>query len=78
MPNAPICKDCKHVRPDRSWIFWFSKYRWRYAKCARLMTTSWDPVSGVASEESQYCSITRDDRFNYCGTSGKWFEARNA
>lgn len=82
-----LCRDCRYVRPDRSWIWLFSKYRWVFAKCARRSpqrayeANAETLVTGLPSLQGpdfHYASTERLDLNiqDHCGRSAKFFEAR--
>lgn len=56
-----LCKDCKHVRPDRFWVL--SHNKWDFAKCGRRTGDSEiHPVSGrlvFPKKDITYCTIER-------------------
>ncbi len=82
--DAPLCKNCKHIRPDTKWwvllvpivgwivYFLLFFHRYEFAKCARKQVN--DLITGRKTEiDSDYCSV---DRKFQCGPSGKFFEQK--
>lgn len=76
-----LCKDCRHARPDNNPIFWITRERWNFARCARKddrVTAS--PITGKLSKpERDFCSAQRlclPALSDHCGFEGRFFEPK--
>jgi hypothetical protein len=70
-----FCKDCKHARPERQWLFWPD---WNFAKCA--LATKYgkaDLVTGVVPVTVQGCGYERT-QWGACNADAKLWEPRDA
>lgn len=91
MNDEKLCRNCKHMIPDRSW-WWFClflpiapfiaracyKNQYKFAKCGLTGKSSDYLVSGYKDSDClSYCGTERDLDFpKTCGKAAQFFEPR--
>lgn len=75
MEEQKLCRDCRHCRPDRAFLF--THGRWEFAKCGHPVygIKSLHPVSG--RKRYQYAELQRQfEGVDYCGKDAKGWEPK--